>query len=352
VSGQAPGSGNDSTPGQAALPKVHAHPDALFDAWWDETYEPDEGDPVGAPDRHVPRDAFHAGWDHARALLAPNGGQPQPGPELGALLAAKRAELWQAVPEAMAALSSPAPGQASAGQAAYEALETIVEFIEQAALGGTDADVAVAAGSALAVARHALAAREPDAAPAVTVEALAAALTGLPMTVRAGDGWEARVPAHPDLVAAQLLGEIANRHKAPPPGLAAEVERLSAENAALRDGAGDNLKLTRKVAEQHAEIGRLRKLVEDIRGRNAEAVLAEPGAPAPFLDIAWRPADERREKVTAAGAELARLREVLEEVGVMAANAPEDGDCFAVCEEIAMRIAAHGVPGTAPGAPA
>jgi hypothetical protein len=65
-------------------PGVHANPDALFDAWWDETYEPDEGDPVGAPDRHVPRDAFHAGWDHARALLAPNGVEPQPAPELAA----------------------------------------------------------------------------------------------------------------------------------------------------------------------------------------------------------------------------------------------------------------------------
>jgi hypothetical protein len=53
---------------ETAPPKVHAHPDDLFDAWWDETYEPDEG--PQAPDRHVPRDAFRAGWDHARALEA------------------------------------------------------------------------------------------------------------------------------------------------------------------------------------------------------------------------------------------------------------------------------------------
>ena len=38
-----------------------------------------------------------------------------------------------------------------------------------------------------------------------------------------------------------------------------------------------------------------------------------------------------------------RLRELLDEIGTLAANAPED-DAFAVCEDIAMRIAAHGVP--------
>ena len=39
-----------------------------------------------------------------------------------------------------------------------------------------------------------------------------------------------------------------------------------------------------------------------------------------------------------------RLRELLDEIGTLAANAPED-DAFAVCEDIAMRIAATGVPG-------
>lgn len=42
---------------------------------------------------------------------------------------------------------------------------------------------------------------------------------------------------------------------------------------------------------------------------------------------------------------LAALRELLDEVGVLAANAPEDGDgAFTACEEIAMRIAAADVP--------
>lgn len=42
-------------------------------------------------------------------------------------------------------------------------------------------------------------------------------------------------------------------------------------------------------------------------------------------------------------AEVDRLRELLDEVGTLAANAPED-DAFAVCEDIAMRIAAIDVP--------
>lgn len=50
--------------------------------------------------------------------------------------------------------------------------------------------------------------------------------------------------------------------------------------------------------------------------------------------------------------ELAALRELLDEIGVMAANAPEDGDSFGVLEEIAMRIAAAGVPDSAPGSAA
>ena len=38
-----------------------------------------------------------------------------------------------------------------------------------------------------------------------------------------------------------------------------------------------------------------------------------------------------------------RLRELLDEIGTLAANAPED-DALAVCQDIAMRIAATGVP--------
>lgn len=44
----------------------------------------------------------------------------------------------------------------------------------------------------------------------------------------------------------------------------------------------------------------------------------------------------------AATAERDRYRELLDEIGVMAANAPEDGDSFGLLEEIAMRIAGAG----------
>jgi hypothetical protein len=43
-----------------------------------------------------------------------------------------------------------------------------------------------------------------------------------------------------------------------------------------------------------------------------------------------------------------KYRELLDEIGVMAANAPEDEDSFGLLEEIAMRIAAVDVPDTTP----
>jgi hypothetical protein len=56
---------------------------------------------------------------------------------------------------------------------------------------------------------------------------------------------------------------------------------------------------------------------------------------------------------TAAGeaaitAERVELRELLDEIGIIAANAPEDGDSFGLLEQIAMRIAAAGVPDSTP----
>lgn len=46
-----------------------------------------------------------------------------------------------------------------------------------------------------------------------------------------------------------------------------------------------------------------------------------------------------------------KLRELLDEIGVMAANAPVDGDSFGLLEEIAMRIASGDVPASAPAVP-
>lgn len=49
--------------------------------------------------------------------------------------------------------------------------------------------------------------------------------------------------------------------------------------------------------------------------------------------------EELRTQLAADMDEIERLRELLDEIGVMAANAPEDGDSFGLLEEIAMRIA-------------
>ena len=46
--------------------------------------------------------------------------------------------------------------------------------------------------------------------------------------------------------------------------------------------------------------------------------------------------------------EAERYRELLDEIGVMAANAAEEGDSFGLLEEIAMMIAAADVPDTTP----
>jgi len=83
--------------------------------------------------------------------------------------------------------------------------------------------------------------------------------------------------------------------------------------------------------------------------------------PAPRA-TAWRLLDEARadrddyaarlraadQSWTRLSLERDSLRDLLDEIGVLAANASEDGDPHGLLEEIAMRIAAHGVPGTEP----
>jgi hypothetical protein len=61
-------------------------------------------------------------------------------------------------------VTAPEPGAAVAEWTAYEALETIVLAID-AVECGTDAEVAEVAGSVRAIARHAIAAQEPQPAP-------------------------------------------------------------------------------------------------------------------------------------------------------------------------------------------
>jgi len=59
-------------------------------------------------------------------------------------------------------------------------------------------------------------------------------------------------------------------------------------------------------------------------------------------------AEDWQPLVDKAHAEADKYRELLDEIGVMAANAPEEGDSFGLLEEIAMMIAAADVPDTTP----
>ena len=73
-------------------------------------------------------------------------------------------------------------------------------------------------------------------------------------------------------------------------------------------------------------------------------------APQPAPELAAYEADiaslaDQRNRVSETAD---HLRELLDEIGVMSANAPEDGDSFGVLEEITMRIAAVDLPDTTP----
>lgn len=72
------------------------------------------------------------------------------------------------------------------------------------------------------------------------------------------------------------------------------------------------------------------------------AAWAAVGIALPGVDAALGAAERLRLERDQARGQLAALRELLDEIGVMAANAPEDGDSFGLLEELAMRIAAFG----------
>jgi hypothetical protein len=94
--------------------------------------------------------------------------------------------------------------------------------------------------------------------------------------------------------------------------------------------------------------------------RRAEASPLRPQAQALALaGREWETLDEPERDWWAAAAAAAidatglederdELRKLLDEIGVTAANAPEDGDSFGLLEQIAMRIAAVGVPDSTP----
>lgn len=161
--------------------------------------------------------------------------------------------------------------------------------------------------------------------------------------------------------------------------------RLGSEDADARDCACDGLCCYGEieVSEVFAERDRLRKLLADREPQAAPELAETLSSPAELarwveanhgdhpewvselralLPISEQPtpeltpveavrlavAEDWQPIVDKAHAEADHLRELLDEIGVMAANAPEDEDSFGVLEQIAMRIAAMDVPDTTP----
>lgn len=124
------------------------------------------------------------------------------------------------------------------------------------------------------------------------------------------------------------IGHVFGLNDAPAPELAAAM-------AETRSGSFEDM-----LADPHEQFDPRSELLASI-AEYAAAPPASAGTEPPKLGTAWRLLNETR-------AERDKLREELDEIGVMAANAPEDGDSFGLLEEIAMRIAAHGVPDAAP----
>jgi hypothetical protein len=80
----------------------------------------------------------------------------------------------------------------------------------------------------------------------------------------------------------------------------------------------------------------------------ADAIIGRHSQPRSAPELAKLRADVEATWDADLMAERDELRNLLDEIGVMAANAPEDGDSFGVLEQIAMRIAAAGVPDSSP----
>jgi hypothetical protein len=102
---------------------------------------------------------------------------------------------------------------------------------------------------------------------------------------------------------------------------------------------------------QGAIAGQLRAILDETALHAAAPAVPQP---APGADLDAYEADiasltDQRNRVSETAE---HLRELLDEIGVMAANAPEDGDSFGVLEEIAMRIGAADMPDPAPEAAA
>ena len=112
----------------------------------------------------------------------------------------------------------------------------------------------------------------------------------------------------------------------------AALRANAATTAAAREperAPGHMMVMRGTIAVRDAEIGQLRARVAD--------AIEERDDYAARVNAANR-------SCAKVAAERNDLRDLLDEVGTLAANAPEDGDSFGLLEEIAMRIGAADVP--------
>lgn len=116
------------------------------------------------------------------------------------------------------------------------------------------------------------------------------------------------------------------------PAAAPELAAAMAETADVRDGYA---RLCGEFSDspQSGQSARISLTV-----LNRHRVMAGLGPRRPS------PAGERRDPYMQATEDRDRYRELLDDIGVMAANAPEDGDSFGLLEQIAMQIAAVDIP--------
>lgn len=204
---------------------------------------------------------------------------------------------------------------------------------------------------------------EDAGAHAVTLAGVRAALEGATpeqmhetwMRAREAQGWthgprkDSRLKTHPALVP---YADLPEHQRVKDRVFAAIVRAMAGQDAPELAAAIDPAKLD--LLADWFDVDDLAKgrsgrteVQEDLR-RWAEAIRdarqLPPGLTA-VEAVRTAVAEEWQPRVDA-------LRELLDEIGVMAANAPEDGDSFGLLEEIAMRIAAAGVPDSAPGSAA
>jgi len=125
-------------------------------------------------------------------------------------------------------------------------------------------------------------------------------------------------------------------------GALAEAFQGGAQAAIAAQEPHAATELAARLAETEVQFAQAESSVDDYR-----AALTAMQAERDDYAARLRATDQSWAKVAA---ECDRLRDLLDEIGVMAANAPEDGDSFGVLEEIAMRVAAASVPDATPGA--